>query len=132
MAVNPVQFLVLPRLVAAMIVAPILALLFFVIGMGGAYLVAVILEHVDQGQWIANLRDIVQPMDVVQGLIKSVFFGFMIALIGCYQGFNAQGGGRGVGIGTTRAVVIGSVSTLVFDYFLSDILLSIIGTGKGH
>jgi phospholipid/cholesterol/gamma-HCH transport system permease protein len=132
MAVNPIQFLVLPRIIAAMIVAPILALLFFVIGMGGAYLVAVMLLHVDQGQWIANLRDIVQPMDVVQGMIKAVFFGFMIALIGCYQGFNASGGGRGVGMGTTRAVVIGSVSTLVFDYFLSDILLSIIGTGKGH
>jgi phospholipid/cholesterol/gamma-HCH transport system permease protein len=118
--------------IAAMIVTPILTLLFFVIGMGGAYLVAVVLEHVDQGQWIANLRDIVQPMDVIQGLIKSVFFGFTITLIGCYQGFNASGGGRGVGIGTTRAVVMGSVTTLVMDYFLSDILLSIIGTGKGH
>lgn len=130
MAVNPVQFLVLPRLVAAMLVAPILALLFFVIGMGGAYLVAVILEHVDQGQWIANLRDIVHPIDVVQGCIKTVFFGFNIALIGCYQGFNAAGGGRGVGMGTTRAVVMASVSTLVMDYFLSAILLSIFGIGK--
>lgn len=130
MAVNPVQFLVLPRLIAAMVVAPILALLFFVIGMGGAYLVAVIMEHVDQGQWIANLRDIVHPIDVVQGCIKTVFFGFNIALIGCYQGFNASGGGRGVGMGTTRAVVLASVSTLVMDYFLSTILLSIFGIGK--
>ena len=132
MAVNPVQYLVLPRVIAAMIVTPILTLLFFCIGMGGAYLVAVVIEHIDQGQWIANLRDIVQPMDVVQGLIKSVFFGFTITLVGCYQGFNATGGGRGVGIGTTRAVVIGSVTTLVMDYFLTDILLSMLGTGKGH
>jgi phospholipid/cholesterol/gamma-HCH transport system permease protein len=130
MAVNPIQYLVLPRLIAAMIVMPILALLFFVVGMGGAWLVAVPLEHVDQGQWIANLRDIVAPMDVVQGLIKSVFFGFLVALIGCYQGFNASGGGRGVGMGTTRAVVIASVTTLVLDYFLSAILLSIFGIGK--
>jgi phospholipid/cholesterol/gamma-HCH transport system permease protein len=132
MAVNPVQFLVLPRVIAAMIVTPILTLLFFVIGMGGAYLVAVLLEHVDQGQWIANLRDIVHPLDVLQGLIKAVFFGFLITLVGCYQGFNATGGGRGVGIGTTRAVVIGSVTTLIVDYFLSDILLSVLGTGNGH
>ena len=132
MAVNPVQYLVLPRVIAAMIVTPILTLLFFVIGMGGAYLVAVVLEHIDQGQWIANLRDIVQPMDVIQGLIKSVFFGFTITLVGCYQGYTASGGGRGVGIGTTRAVVIGSVTTLVMDYFLTDILLSMLGTGKGH
>jgi len=130
MAVNPVQYLVLPRLFAAMIVTPILALLFFVVGMGGAWLVAVVFEHVDQGQWVANVRDIVDPIDVIQGLIKSVFFGFLVALVGCFQGFNASGGGRGVGMGTTRAVVIASVSTLVVDYFLTDILLSIFRTGK--
>lgn len=131
MAVSPVQYLVLPRLIAAMVVMPILALTFFVVGMGGAWLVAVILKHVDQGQWVANLRDLVDPLDVVQGLIKSVFFGFLIALVGCYQGFNASGGGRGVGIGTTRAVVIASVSTLVVDYFLTDVLLAVFRTGPG-
>ena len=131
MAVNPVQYLVLPRVIAAMIVMPLLALLFFVVGMGGAWLVAVVVDGVDQGQWVANLRDIVAPIDVVQGLIKSVFFGFMVALVGCYQGFNASGGGRGVGMGTTRAVVIASVSTLVGDFFLSALLLSIFGAGKG-
>ena len=131
MAVNPVQFLVLPRIIAAMIVTPILALLFFVIGMGGAYLVAVVLMHVDYGQWKANLIDIVMGRDVLQGVIKAVFFGFMVSLVGCYQGFNASGGGRGVGIGTTRAVVIASVSTLIMDYFLSDILLTIMPTTRG-
>ena len=131
MAVNPHQYLVLPRIVAAMIVTPILSLLFFVIGMGGAYLVAVVIKHVDQGQWIANLRDIVQVRDVVQGFIKAIFFGFMVALIGCYQGFHAKGGGRGVGMGTTRAVVIASVSTLIMDYFLSDILLTLMPNPRG-
>ena len=114
-----------------MVVTPILSLLFFVVGMGGAYLVAVIGMHGDQGQWIANLRDIVQPRDVLQGFIKSIFFGFMVATVGCYQGYHATGGGRGVGIGTTRAVVIASVSTLIMDYFLSDILLSIMPTTRG-
>jgi phospholipid/cholesterol/gamma-HCH transport system permease protein len=132
MAVNPVQFLVTPRIISAMVVTPILTLLFFIIGMGGAYLVAVPLEHVDQGSWVANLRDITQVIDVIQGMVKAIFFGFMVALVGCYQGFNAKGGGRGVGMGTTRAVVIASVTTLVMDYFLSDIWLSIFGTGKGH
>lgn len=130
MAVNPIQYLVLPRVVAAMIVTPILTLLFFVIGMGGAYFVAVIVEGVHQGQWIAKLQDLVTPTDVLQGIIKSVIFGFLVALIGCYQGYNAAGGGRGVGIGTTRAVVLGSVTTLVLDYFLTDILLSVFGSGK--
>lgn len=130
MAVNPIQYLVLPRMIAAMIVTPILSLLFFVVGMGGAWLVAVVFQGVDQGQWIANLRDIVDLIDVAQGLIKSVFFGFMVALVGCYQGFNATGGGRGVGMGTTRAVVIASVVTLIGDYFQTDILLAIFRTGK--
>jgi len=129
MAVNPVQYLVLPRLMAAMVVTPILTLLFFVIGMGGAYFVAVIIEGVQQGPWIAKLRELVHPIDVVQGLIKSVVFGYLVALIGCFQGYYASGGGRGVGIGTTRAVVLGSVATLVLDYFLTDILFSIFGTG---
>jgi phospholipid/cholesterol/gamma-HCH transport system permease protein len=130
MAVNPVQYLVLPRLIAGAIVTPILSLLFFVVGMGGAWLIAVVLQGVDQGQWIANLRDIVDLIDVAQGLIKSVFFGFMVALVGCYQGFNATGGGRGVGMGTTRAVVIASVVTLIGDYFQTDVLLAIFRTGK--
>ncbi|HLL20740.1 MAG TPA: ABC transporter permease [Kofleriaceae bacterium] len=130
MAVNPIQYLVLPRLVAAMFVTPILTLLFFIVGMGGAYIAAVILLGVDQGQWVANLRDIVTLLDVAQGMIKGIFFGFLVTLIGCYQGFTATGGGRGVGMGTTRAVVMGSVTTLVVDYFLSDIWLSIFGAGK--
>jgi len=131
MAVNPHQYLILPRIMAAMLVTPILTLLFFVIGMGGAYVSAVIIEHVDQGQWIANLRDIVHPIDVIQGFIKAIFFGFLVATVGCYQGYHASGGGRGVGIGTTRAVVIASVTTVVMDYFLSDILLTIFPTVRG-
>jgi phospholipid/cholesterol/gamma-HCH transport system permease protein len=131
MAVNPIQYLVLPRIMAATVVTPILTLLMFVIGMGGAYLSAVVIEHVDQGQWYANLIDIVHPRDVIQGVIKAVFFGFTVALVGCYQGFHASGGGRGVGIGTTRAVVIASVSTLVMDYFLSDILLTLMPAVRG-
>lgn len=126
MAVNPVQFLILPRLVIGMLVAPILSLSFFIVGMGGAYLVAVINLGVDHGQFVANMRDIVVLMDVVQGVLKSAIFGFAVVLIGCYQGYHATGGGRGVGIGTTRAVVIGSVSVLVLDYFLTEILLAIL------
>ena len=132
MAVNPHQYLILPRIVASMIVTPILALIFFVVGMGGAYFVAVIVEQVPQGPWVANLREIVEARDVLQGCLKAIFFGFMVALVGCYQGYHAQGGGRGVGIGTTRAVVIASVSTLVMDYFLTDILLHVMPSTRGQ
>jgi phospholipid/cholesterol/gamma-HCH transport system permease protein len=129
MAVNPVQFLILPRLVAGFLMGPILTLIFFVVGMGGAYLVAVFNEGVDHGQFVHNTKDILDFVDVVQGLIKSSVFGFVVVLIGCYQGFFASGGGRGVGLGTTRAVVLGSVTVLILDYFLSNILLAVLPQG---
>lgn len=126
MAINPTQFLVLPRLVAGLVMAPILVLLFFIVGMAGAYLVAVVSEGVDHGKFIFHFKDMVRVVDVVQGLIKGSLFGFTVVLIGCFQGFNAKGGGRGVGIGTTRAVVVGSVSVLVLDYFVTQILFAIL------
>lgn len=126
MAVNPTQFLITPRLVAGTLMAPILTLLFFLVGMAGAYLVAVLINGIDSGQFVYNFKEFVRPVDLFQGLLKSSVFGFVLVLIGCYQGYNAKGGGRGVGIGTTRAVVVGSVSVLVTDYFLSEILLAIL------
>ncbi len=131
MAVNPLQFLVLPRLMAGLIMGPILTMLFFIIGMGGVYFVAIVVMHVDQGPFTAYTRDLINIRDILQGLIKGGFFGFAVCLIGCYQGYNARGGGRGVGLGTTRAVVISSVTVLVTDYFLSQILLEILTNPQG-
>jgi phospholipid/cholesterol/gamma-HCH transport system permease protein len=131
MAVNPIQFLVLPRLIAGLIMGPILTLLFFIIGMGGVYFVAIVVMHVDQGPFTAYTRDLITVSDVVQGLVKAAFFGFVVCLIGCYQGYNAKGGGRGVGLGTTRAVVIASVTVLVTDYFLTQLLLELLSGAKG-
>ncbi|MEZ4358838.1 MAG: ABC transporter permease [Kofleriaceae bacterium] len=131
MAVNPIQFLVLPRLIAGLIMGPILTLLFFIIGMGGVYFVAIVVMHVDQGPFTVYTRDLITVSDVVQGLVKAAFFGFVVCLIGCYQGYNAKGGGRGVGLGTTRAVVIASVTVLVTDYFLTQLLLELLSGSKG-
>jgi phospholipid/cholesterol/gamma-HCH transport system permease protein len=131
MAVNPIQFLVLPRLVAGIVMAPILTLVFFLVAMGGAYFIAVITLDVDRGQFLDHTRDLLMPMDLVQGVLKSTIFGLVVILIGCYQGYNASGGGRGVGIGTTRAVVIGSVIILVLDYFMSEILLAVLPPAPG-
>jgi phospholipid/cholesterol/gamma-HCH transport system permease protein len=126
MAVSPIQYLVVPRLIGATLMAPVLTLIFFVIGMIGAYFVAVVTMGVDHGQFVENFRWFVDPVDIAQGLIKSVIFGLCIALIGCYQGYNASGGGRGVGLATTRAVVVSSVTILMLDFFLSDVLIAIL------
>lgn len=131
MAVNPIQFLVLPRLIAGLVMGPILTMLFFIIGMGGVYFVAIVVKHVDIGPFTAYTRDLITTDDMLQGIIKGAYFGFVVCLIGCYQGYNARGGGRGVGLGTTRAVVIASVTVLVTDYFLSQILLEILSPPQG-
>jgi phospholipid/cholesterol/gamma-HCH transport system permease protein len=126
MAVSPIQYLVVPRVIAGILMGPVLFMAFYMIGMVGAYFVAVVIMNVDSGQFMENYRWYVDPPDILQGLIKASVFGLALTLIGCYQGYNASGGGRGVGLATTRAVVIGSVTILVLDYFLSDILIALL------
>ncbi|MFT7582415.1 MAG: phospholipid/cholesterol/gamma-HCH transport system permease protein, partial [Myxococcota bacterium] len=112
MAVNPVQYLVSPRITAAVITMPILCLLFSIIGVFGAYLVAVVGLGLDEGIFYARLIDVLTPWDVWSGLIKAAAFGFVIATVSCHAGYTAQGGARGVGLATTRAVVYSSVGVL--------------------
>ena len=123
MAVNPVQYLVTPRVVAGTLMVPLLSLLFVTMAMAGGYGVAVWLEHVDPGVFVENARWLVETKDLVQGLVKATVFGCALTVISCAQGFNASGGAKGVGIGTTRAVVGSFVTILVLDYFLTDIIL---------
>jgi phospholipid/cholesterol/gamma-HCH transport system permease protein len=78
---------------------------------------------VDRGVFLENAKWIVEIRDVVQGVVKAFVFGGALTLISCYQGYNAAGGAKGVGIGTTRAVVGSFVTILVLDYFLTDIIL---------
>jgi len=130
MAVSPIQYLVMPRVVAGLLMTPVLEMIFFLLGMLGAYVVAVIIMGVDHGSFVENFKFYVDPNHLAQGMIKSAFFGVAITIIGCNQGYTASGGGRGVGLATTRAVVIGSVTVIALDYFLSNILLSILGEAK--
>jgi phospholipid/cholesterol/gamma-HCH transport system permease protein len=123
MAVNPVQYLVTPRVIAGTIMVPLLSLVFVTMAMLGGYGVGVFLEHVDPGVFVENARWIVETKDIVQGLVKATVFGTALTTISCTQGFNASGGAKGVGIGTTRAVVGSFVTILVLDYFLTDIIL---------
>ncbi len=125
LAVNPVQYLVTPRILAAIIMVPMLALLFIGVGMAGGYGVAVFIQNVDRGTFVENARWVVDARDILQGLTKATIFGGALSLISCYQGYNAKGGAKGVGIGTTRAVVGSFVTILVLDYFLTDIILAL-------
>jgi phospholipid/cholesterol/gamma-HCH transport system permease protein len=119
MGVNPIQYLLVPRVVAAALMTPVLCLLFTFIGMAGCYLVTVVGLNVDPGQFIDKITKWVEPSDFSQSVIKSTVFGTTTILIACHHGYWAKGGAAGVGQATTRAVVVGSVMVMVLDYVLT-------------
>jgi phospholipid/cholesterol/gamma-HCH transport system permease protein len=121
-AVNPVQYLITPRVVAAVVMLPIMTMVFNAFGLFGGYMVTVVQYHVDFGQLSALYQYWVDPINYIKGLMKSTVFGLAFSLAACYQGFNVRGGAKEVGRATTRAVVTGSVAILVVDYFLIQVL----------
>lgn len=124
MAVDPVHYLITPRVVATTTMLPLLNCLFVLVGMVGAYAVAVVMLDVDPGMFMGNIGLIVDPMDLIKGCIKAGAIGFAIATISCHKGFHAAGGAQGVGEATTSAVVLSSVTILVINYFLTAIMFT--------
>ena len=122
MAVDPVQYLVTPRIVAASLMTPVLTAFSNLVGLAGSYYVSVILLDVDSGMFLDRITQYAEAWDLITGLIKSSVFGLILALVACYKGLNAEGGARGVGRATTQAVVASSVLILVSDYFLTLLL----------
>ncbi len=125
MAVSPIQYLVVPRVIATALMAPLLCALFSYVGIMGGYVVSTKLLGIHAFYFMDNLQYHVDPGDIIGGLIKASFFGFTLALISCYRGYTTKGGSKGVGLATTRAVVISSVAILVIDYFLTSWILEI-------
>ena len=119
MAVNPVQYLIVPRVLASFLLMPILCLLFDFVGILGSYVVGVVLLDIDYGPFDQKIRSFLEVSDIVNGVIKAAVFGIFISFIGCYKGFNAKGGAKGVGEATTSAVVSSSITILIVDYFLT-------------
>lgn len=119
LATNPVKYLVVPRVLAATAVMPVLVAFADLVGIYGGYFVAVHLLGANPYVYTNKTYQYLQMRDVVTGLLKSGVFGFLIALISCYHGFIAEGGAEGVGRATTRAVVVSSMVVLVSDYFMT-------------
>ncbi len=119
MAANPIKYLVVPRIIAGVLTLPILTIIADFVGIIGGYLVGVGLLKINSGIYVAKMIQLVELDDIFNGLIKSVCFGLILSLVGCYKGFYTTGGAQGVGKSTTQAVVIASVCILVSDYFLT-------------
>lgn len=122
MAVNPVKYLVVPRVVAGVTMFPVLTIVADFVGVLGGYFVGVLLLGINPGVYVGRTIDFMQVNDIFTGLTKSVVFGLISTLVACYYGFYTTGGAEGVGKAATSSVVLGSVLILISDYILSSFM----------
>ena len=122
LATNPVKYLVVPRLVAGVVMLPVMTILSDIVGIYGGLFVSVSVLDANRTIYIKRTWDFLEFNDVYSGLFKAAVFGLIISLVGCYKGFYTRGGAEGVGKATTGSVVISSMLILIFDYLLTAIL----------
>jgi phospholipid/cholesterol/gamma-HCH transport system permease protein len=122
MALNPIKYLVVPRVVASFFMLPILTIISDFLGILGGYLIAVKLLDVNEGAFLNRIYKYLEFQDIYVGLIKAACFGVIFAIVSCYKGFYTRGGAEGVGRSTTQAVVVSCVTILVADYVLTSLL----------
>lgn len=119
LATNPLQYLVVPRLLAATLMLPILTLYSDIIGILGGYIICVFKLNIASSMYLNITFDALLLKDLFTGLVKSVFFGMIIAFVGCYEGFNVEGGAEGVGKATTNSVVTTFILIISADCFFT-------------
>jgi phospholipid/cholesterol/gamma-HCH transport system permease protein len=122
LAIRPIRYLVAPRLIAAVVMLPVLTILADFVAIMGSWVVAVTGLNVSTHTFFSGLRIFFHASDVLSGLVKAVFFGAIIAMMGCFHGIRTEGGAEGVGIATTRAVVSSCLLILITDYILASLL----------
>ena len=119
LSTSPQKYLVFPRLLAGVLMLPLLVLVADIIGVFGGYLVSIHKLGFAPGPYLTSTFDFLKRIDVTSGLTKAAAFGFVVALMGCYHGYNSKGGAQGVGAATTSAVVSASILILLTNYFLT-------------
>lgn len=122
MAANPVTFLVVPRFIAIVLMLPVLVVFANVIGNIGGWVVAHYYAGITSFSYTNSIKELAEMYDIVGGMIKSSFFGAIIAIVGCYKGLNAPNGAEGVGLATTASVVLSIILIFIANYFLSIVI----------
>jgi len=122
--VNPMKYLVVPRVLSGFIMLPVLVFIADIIGVMGGWLVGVYILDFSPISYIQQTMDFVTWNDVQSGLVKAAVFGLIVTIMGCYHGYNSGRGAQGVGIATTNAVVSSAILILIFNYILTQILFS--------
>jgi phospholipid/cholesterol/gamma-HCH transport system permease protein len=124
LSTNPMKYMVAPRLIAGITMLPLLVVVADIIGVFGGFLVSVYKLGFNPANYIQQTHEALRTEDVVSGLVKASVFGFIITLMGCYQGYYSRGGAQGVGAATTNAVVSASILILCFDYLLTELFFA--------
>ncbi|HEY6458687.1 MAG TPA: ABC transporter permease [Polyangiaceae bacterium] len=125
MGVSPMQYLVAPRVLATLLMMPLLAICFGVAGQTGAYIVAVMWQGIDPGIFFDKIGQFLQMSDIRMLAVKSAVFGTVVSTICCKKGYTASGGARGVGEATAKAVVASIVAIFAFDYVITTLMTDI-------
>ena len=123
MSIRPAHYLVLPKVVASILVFPMLTLLADMVGSLGSYLVSVYVNSIESAGYLDYMFDFLNPRDIIMGMIKSAVMAVIVSTICCFYGLNTSQGAKGVGDSATRAVVASSVAILVADYLLTTLML---------
>jgi phospholipid/cholesterol/gamma-HCH transport system permease protein len=121
LSTNPFKYLVAPRLVAAVLTMPVLVGIGDIIGVMGGWVVGVYSLDYNSATYLKNTADFLKTGDVTSGLYKAAVFGFIIALMGCFHGYNSKGGAQGVGAATTNAVVSAAILILAANYVMTSL-----------
>jgi phospholipid/cholesterol/gamma-HCH transport system permease protein len=122
MAVNPIKYLIVPRVLASIIVVPILTAIADFVGIVGGYFMGVTILKINAGAFVANMEKYVGLEDIYHGILKVAVFGIILSIIGCYKGYTATGGAEGVGRATTESVVLAAVVILMANYILTAVM----------
>jgi phospholipid/cholesterol/gamma-HCH transport system permease protein len=123
LATNPVRKLVVPRVMATTLIFPLLTVISICLGILGGMLIAVTSLDLTANYYLRSVIETVKYNDLASGIFKTVFFGFAISLIACYNGLQTSGGADGVGRATTATVVTGAITVLIMDFFLTKLFL---------
>jgi phospholipid/cholesterol/gamma-HCH transport system permease protein len=123
---DPIRKLVVPRVIAGVVMAPILTVISDFMGIVGGSIIAIFQLQVTSGQYWKSITDGLYVQDAWMGIIKPFFLGFVIVSIGCHVGLRTKGGTQGVGRATTNAVVAASVCVLAVDFFLTRLLITLL------
>jgi len=124
LSTNPFKYLVAPRIIAAVLMLPLLVLVADIIGVLGGYVVSIHKLGFNPTVYLQRTWEFLEPLDVISGLTKAAVFGFLISLMGCYHGYHSKGGAQGVGAATTNAVVSASILILASNYLITELFFS--------